>query len=57
MLSPRSGHSASSRSGAGSRQSNVSVNSANVPLKKVCYEKYNLINKGNLYDKDNWNRS
>ncbi|EFO97362.1 hypothetical protein GCK72_023282 [Caenorhabditis remanei] len=35
MLSPRSGHSASSRSGAGSRQSNVSVNSANLPMKKV----------------------
>lgn len=35
MLSPRSGHSASSRSGAGSRQSNVSVNSANLPMKKI----------------------
>ncbi|PIC15710.1 hypothetical protein B9Z55_022578 [Caenorhabditis nigoni] len=35
MLSPRSGHSASSRSGAGSRQSNVSVNSQNLPMKKV----------------------
>ncbi|CAP34238.2 Protein CBG16159 [Caenorhabditis briggsae] len=33
MLSPRSG--ASSRSGAGSRQSNVSVNSQNLPMKKV----------------------
>uniref|UniRef100_A0A8R1DQB8 Uncharacterized protein n=1 Tax=Caenorhabditis japonica TaxID=281687 RepID=A0A8R1DQB8_CAEJA len=35
MLSPRSGHSASSRSGAGSRNSNVSVNSGNLPLKKI----------------------